>query len=71
MDFEKKIKRLEEIVTSMEGGEVSLELSLKLFEEGVTLTKECHQQLAAAEQKVKILLNIDNDGKILTEDFSS
>lgn len=69
MDFEKKLSRLEEIVTKMEGGDLTLEDSLKFFEEGVKLSRECNLQLAQAEQKVKLLLSVDADGKAVTEDF--
>lgn len=69
MDFEKKLNRLEEIVTRMESGELSLEDSLKSFEEGVKLSRDCHVQLNDAEQKVKMLLKIDDQGQAVTEDF--
>jgi len=69
MDFEKKLSRLEEIVTKMEGGDLSLEDSLKFFEEGVKLSRECNSQLAQAEQKVKLLLSVDASGVAVTEDF--
>ncbi len=71
MDFEKKLNRLEEIVSSMEEGDLSLEKSLKTFEEGVKLSRECHTQLNEAEQKVKKLLTVDSDGNAQTEDFSA
>ncbi len=69
MDFEKKLSRLEEIVTKMEAGDLSLEESLKSFEEGVKLSRECNAQLAQAEQKVKLLLSVDATGQTVTEDF--
>lgn len=69
MDFEKKLKRLEEIVESMEDGELPLENSLKLFEEGVKLTKDCHKQLSEAEQKVRLLLGVDEKGNPVMKDF--
>jgi exodeoxyribonuclease VII small subunit len=69
MDFEKKLSRLEEIVEKMESGEMPLEESLKLFEEGVRLSRECNVQLADAEQKVKLLLSVDDQGEAVTEDF--
>lgn len=69
MDFEKKLSRLEEIVEKMESGEMPLEESLKLFEEGVKLSRECNLQLADAEQKVKLLLSVDDQGAAITEDF--
>lgn len=71
MDFEKKLGRLEEIVQKMEAGDSSLEDSLKLFEEGIKLSRECHTQLNAAEAKVKKLVSIDSGGKAVTEDFTA
>lgn len=71
MDFEKKLTRLEEIVAQMESGDLSLEDSLKSFEEGVRLSRECNTQLSQAEQKVKLLLNVDANGTAVTEDFQS
>ena len=71
MEFEKKMKRLEEIVDQMEGGDLALEKSLSLFEEGVKLSKECHLQLNEAEQKVRILMGLDENGQPLLKDFKS
>ena len=70
MDFEKKLSRLEDIVEKMETGELPLEDSLKLFEEGVKLSRECGTQLSEAEQKVKLLLGIDDDGNPVTGEFA-
>ena len=70
MDFEKKLGRLEEIVQKMEKGELALEDSLKLFEEGIKLSRECHTRLNEAETKVKKLVAIDSTGKMTTEDFT-
>lgn len=71
MDFEKKLGRLEEIVQKMEKGELSLEDSLKLFEEGVKLSRECHQNLNEAETKVKQLISIDANGNAVVTDFKA
>lgn len=71
MDFEKKLGRLEEIVQKMERGELALEDSLKLFEEGVKLSRECHTQLNEAEVKVKKLSGFDAAGNVQTESFAS
>jgi exodeoxyribonuclease VII small subunit len=70
MDFEKKLSRLEDIVEKMETGELTLEDSLKLFEEGVKLSRECNVQLNEAEQKVKLLLGVDADGNSIERDFT-
>lgn len=69
MEFEKKLTRLEDIVEKMESGDLSLDDSLKLFEEGVKLSRDCQSQLTAAEEKVKVLLSVDSDGKAVTRDF--
>ncbi len=70
MSFEKKLTRLEEIVQKMENGELSLDESLKLFEEGVKLSRECNKELSEAEQKVKKLVGVDKDGEPILEDFN-
>jgi len=56
INFEKTFLELEELVNQMEKGDLSLEESLKCFERGMNLTKDCQQALHQAEQKVKILL---------------
>jgi exodeoxyribonuclease VII small subunit len=71
MDFEKKLNRLEEIVQKMEKGELSLDESMKLFEEGVKLTRDCQTQLTKAEAQVKKLVGFDENGKAIKEDFNS
>lgn len=55
--FEEQILKLEETVRKLERGDISLDESLALFEEGVKLTKDCREQLNKAENKVKILVN--------------
>jgi exodeoxyribonuclease VII small subunit len=67
MDFEKKLNRLEDIVGKMESNEQSLEESIKLFEEGVRLSQACHKELEEAEQKVQVLLSVDDKGNPVTE----
>lgn len=55
LDFEAAIKELESLVERMEQGDQSLEQSLKDFERGVELTRNCQQALKQAEQKVQKL----------------
>jgi exodeoxyribonuclease VII small subunit len=69
MDFEKKLKRLEEIVQKMEKGDLALDESLKIFEEGVKLSRECHQKLSEAESQVKVLVGFNDKGQAVTENF--
>ena len=56
-NFEEALQELERLVSSMEEGELSLEDSMKAFEKGIKLTRECQTALQKAEQKVQILLN--------------
>ncbi len=70
MDFEKKLSRMEQIVSEMESSETTLEDSIKYFEEGIQLSRDCHKQLSDAEQKVKVLLNVNANGEAESKDFS-
>jgi len=69
LSFEELLEKLEAIVSRMESGDLKLEDSLKLFEDGVKLTKECNQRLVEIEKKVKTLLKTasakpkDEEGK--------
>ena len=60
-DFEQALENLEELVSSMEDGELTLEESLQAFEKGIKLTRECQSSLKNAEQKVQLLLNENGD----------
>jgi exodeoxyribonuclease VII small subunit len=67
-DFEKSLARLEEVVKGLENTDLSLDEAMKLFEEGVKLSRECQKQLEEAEGRVEILLK-KADGKIATQPF--
>jgi len=56
LDYEAAVKELEALVEKLEQGDISLEESLKLYERGVLLTRDCQDSLKAAEQKVQMLL---------------
>lgn len=66
--FEQNLRRLEEIVRAMERGDVALEESLKLFQEGTELVRSCGKLLDDAEQQVKLVLS-GPDGEPVEEDF--
>ncbi len=55
IDFEKKLDQLESLVNDMEKGTLSLEDSLKAFEDGIKITRECQKALKDAELKVEML----------------
>ena len=59
-NFEDALENLAELVEAMEEGELSLEESLKAFEQGIKLTRECQVALENAEQKVQLLVNSDD-----------
>lgn len=60
--FEGAMTRLEEIVRKLEGGEATLDESLKLYEEGISLVRACSLKLDEAEKKIK-LLNVTQEGE--------
>jgi exodeoxyribonuclease VII small subunit len=66
--FEQSLKRLEAIVDQLEKGDLALEDSLKLFEEGVKLSAACKKELDAAEGKVQVLIK-QRDGSLKAEPF--
>jgi len=57
-NFENALKRLEEIVQKLEGGDLSLDESLKLFEEGIELSRLCTKKLTEAEARVEKLIKL-------------
>ncbi len=68
--FEESLKQLEKIVGQLEQGDLPLEQSIKLFEEGIRLSTACKQELDAAEGKVQILMK-QRDGSMKAEPFPS
>jgi exodeoxyribonuclease VII small subunit len=70
VDFERSLARLEQVVKKLESPELSLDEAMKLFEEGVKLSRECQKQLEEAEARVEILLK-KADGKIAAEPFET
>lgn len=59
-DYEKSAERMEEIVRLLESGSLSLEDSMKLFEEGTKLSSDCYNFLKKAEQKIKDISEFEN-----------
>ena len=70
MKFEDALKKLEKIVSELEGGELSLDESLKRYEEGVKLSRLLSKELEAAKKKVEVLVKKD-DGKFDLEPFNT
>jgi len=67
-NFEKDLQKLEQIVQELEKGELTLEESLKQFEEGIRLARQCEKALADAERRIEILLQNDT-GEIEAQPF--
>ena len=69
VNFEKAIKDLEKIVEDLESGELSLAQSLKTFEKGIKLTRQCQGELEKAELKVKKL--VEENGELKTKPLTN
>ena len=67
-DFEKAFQQLEQIVQRLEAEELPLDESLRLFEEGIGLSRFCHQRLEEVEKKIELIL-ADAKGQPRTEPF--
>ena len=66
--FEASLEALEQIVRQLEDGDLPLEKSLELFEQGIRLSRECQERLSQAERRIEILLR-DNQGRTVTAAF--
>lgn len=69
MTFEASMERLEEVIRLLENGNESLDVSLKLYEEGISLVRACTEKLEHAEQKIKVL-QMQADGQVALTDFA-
>lgn len=66
--FEASLEALEQIVHQLEGGDLPLEKSLELFEEGIRLSRQCQERLNQAERRIEVLLR-DNQGRPVASGF--
>ena len=69
MNFEESMKKLETIVTELENGNLNLDESVKKFEEGMKMAKQCNNILEKTEKMITILL--ENDGELKEENFQT
>jgi exodeoxyribonuclease VII small subunit len=70
VSFEEALKRLEEISIKMGDSGLSLEDSIKMFQQGMELSSVCNKKLEEAEKKINIVLN-NQEGKLVEGDFDS
>lgn len=68
--FETSLEALEQIVQELEQGDLPLEKSLDLFEQGIRLSRECQERLSQAERRIEVLLR-DNQGRITVNEFEA
>lgn len=68
--FEKSLEELEIIVNRLEQGDLPLEESLKLFEDGIRLSRECRERLTSAERKIQVLIK-DANGDLTAADLEA
>lgn len=66
--FEASLEALEHIVRELERGDLSLEKSLELFEQGIRLSRECQERLSQAERRIELLMR-DNQGRPVVVPF--
>lgn len=66
--FEASLEALEQIVLELEQGDLPLEKSLELFEQGIRLSRECQERLSQAERRIEVLLR-DNQGNVTVGEF--
>jgi exodeoxyribonuclease VII small subunit len=66
--FEASLEALEQIVRELEQGDLALEKSLELFEQGIRLSRECQERLSQAERRIEVLLR-DNQGRPVVAPF--
>lgn len=66
--FEASLEALEQIVQQLESGDLPLEKSLELFEQGIRLSRECQDRLSQAERRIEVLLR-DNQGRAVVSAF--
>lgn len=66
--FEASLEALEQIVQQLEEGDLPLEKSLELFEQGIRLSRECQERLSQAERRIEVLLR-DNQGRLTVNNF--
>ena len=67
--FETSLEALEQIVHQLESGDLPLEKSLELFEQGIRLSRECQERLSQAERRIEVLLR-DNQGRPVVTNFN-
>ena len=67
--FEESLDSLHGVVEQLEDGQLSLSDSLSQYEQGVKHLKNCHAALKEAERKIELLVKIDKDGNLVTQDF--
>ena len=67
--FEASLEALEKIVQQLENGDLPLEKSLDLFEQGIRLSRECQERLNQAERRIEVLLR-DNQGRTVVSPFN-
>ena len=68
--FESSLEALEQIVHQLEEGDLPLEKSLELFEQGIRLSRECQERLGQAERRIEVLLR-DNQGRPTVSEFAA
>jgi exodeoxyribonuclease VII small subunit len=69
LSFEQALEEIEAITRALETGQQGLEESLRLYERGVALLRQCYERLRQVETRVEMLVGVDAEGRPITEPF--
>jgi len=71
VSFEEGLARLGEIVSRLESGSLGLSVSITAYEEGIAILRRLHEELAAVEERVRLLVRIDDEGRPVLEPLAN
>lgn len=69
--FEQSFDQLKQIVIEMENGNLTLTESLEKYQDGIARLRDCHAALEAAKKRIEVLVDLDDDGNLITRSFDS
>lgn len=68
--FEQSLEQLQAVVRELESGQLTLEQSLTRYEQGVANLRRCYSTLQSAEQRIRVLVELDENGRAVTRNFA-
>ena len=71
VSFEQSLEQLQEVVSELENGNLSLTDSLDKYEQGVANLKQCYEALNSAQKRIEVLVDLDEEGNLVTRPFDN